>query len=217
MSVFGLENLKTVNMFKASVKAVFVAAAMLLAAFAFGAAAQAAPHHAAAAKGNLLVLTINENGHDGEVVIKLRPDLAPKHIAQIKKLVADGAYNNVVFHRVMQGFMAQTGDVEYGNRNHYNDAQVGMGGSKYPNIPAEFSGAPFVRGTVGMARAANPDSANSQFFICFDDAQSLNGQYTVIGNVVKGMNVVDGIKKGDMANNGKVEGKPDYIVKAELR
>jgi len=214
MSVFAVKMLNKMRILSNNLKALLMIVALGLAALAVAAPAQAAP---AAAKGNILVLTVHEGGKNGEVVIKLRPDLAPKHIAQIKRLVADGAYNNVVFHRVIDGFMAQTGDVEYGNRNHYNEAQVGTGGSKYPNIPAEFSSAPFVRGTVGMARAADPDSANSQFFICFDDASFLNGQYTIIGEVVKGMNVIDGVKKGDANNGGKVAGQPDYIVKAQLR
>lgn len=159
---------------------------------------------------NTVVLTLK----DGDVVIELRPDLAPKHAEQIKKLVRDGAYNGVVFHRVIDGFMAQTGDVEFGNADKgYNAGRAGTGGSSYGNIPAEFSKEPFVRGTVGMARSSSPDSANSQFFIMFDEGSFLNGQYTVVGQVTSGMEVVDKIKKGSKSANGAVD-NPDRIVKA---
>lgn len=159
---------------------------------------------------NTVVLTLK----DGDVVIELRPDLAPKHAEQIKKLVRDGAYNGVVFHRVIDGFMAQTGDVEFGNADKgYNASRAGTGGSSYGNIPAEFSKEPFVRGTVGMARSSSPDSANSQFFIMFDEGSFLNGQYTVVGQVTSGMEVVDKIKKGSKSANGAVD-NPDRIVKA---
>lgn len=142
---------------------------------------------------------------DGRITIRLRPDLAPKHVEQIKTLVKRGFYDGLVFHRVIGGFMAQTGDPK-GN---------GTGGSDLPNIPAEFSSTPFKRGTVGMARSAAPNSANSQFFICLGDASFLNGQYTVIGEVTSGMDVVDKIKKGDQANNGAVS-SPDKIVRMRL-
>jgi peptidylprolyl isomerase len=142
---------------------------------------------------------------DGRIVIKLRPDLAPKHVEQLKTLAKRGFYNNVVFHRVIDGFMAQTGD----------PTGTGTGKSDLPNIPAEFSREPFKRGTVGMARAQDPNSANSQFFICFGDASFLNGQYTVVGEVVSGMDVVDKIKKGDQRNNGMVTA-PDKIVKMQV-
>lgn len=142
---------------------------------------------------------------DGRVTIRLRPDLAPKHVEQIKTLVKRGFYDGLVFHRVIGGFMAQTGDPK-GN---------GTGGSDLPNIPAEFTATPFRRGTVGMARSSAPNSANSQFFICFGDASFLNNQYTVIGEVTSGMDVVDKIKKGDQANNGAVTG-PDKIVRMRL-
>ncbi|WP_420961740.1 peptidylprolyl isomerase [Brucella sp. IR073] len=162
---------------------------------------------------NTLVLTLKY----GDVVIALRPDLAPKHVAQIKKLVREGAYDHVAFHRVIPGFMAQTGDVEFGNsKKGFDAARVGTGGSKLPDLPAEFSKEPFVRGTVGMARSANPNSANSQFFIMYGDGSFLNGQYTVIGNVVSGMDAVDKIKKGDEANNGAVK-DPDEIIKAVIQ
>jgi len=161
---------------------------------------------------NYLILELK----DGEVAIALNREAAPFHVAQIEKLVRDGAYDNVVFHRVIDGFMAQTGDVEYGNaEKDYNPARVGMGGSSYGTIKAEFSNTPFERGTVGMARSQDPHSANSQFFICFQPAPSLNGQYTVIGQVVSGMDVVDAIKKGNRQANGQVD-NPDRIIKARL-
>ncbi len=159
---------------------------------------------------NTVVLTLK----DGDVAIELNPDVAPKHVEQIKKLVREGAYDGVAFHRVIPGFMAQTGDVKFGNLDkNYNATRVGTGGSQYADIPAEFSDKPFVRGTVGMARSQNPNSANSQFFIMFNEGSFLNGQYTVIGEVTSGMEAVDKIKKGNEADNGSVD-NPDKIVKA---
>lgn len=142
---------------------------------------------------------------DGRVVIRLRPDLAPKHVAQVKQLVKEGFYDGIVFHRVIEGFMAQTGDPT-GN---------GTGGSKLPNIPAEFTQTPFRRGTLGMARSQSPNSANSQFFICFAESSFLNGQYTVFGEVTSGMDVVDKIKKGSQAQNGQVQ-NPDKILRMRM-
>ena len=142
---------------------------------------------------------------DGRVTIRLRPDLAPKHVAQIKTLVKRGFYDGLVFHRVIPGFMAQTGDPK-GN---------GTGGSDLPDIPAEFGSATFKRGTLGMARSSDPNSANSQFFICFDDASFLNGKYTVVGEVTAGMDVIDKVKAGTQANNGAVS-NPDKIVRMRL-
>jgi cyclophilin family peptidyl-prolyl cis-trans isomerase len=133
----------------------------------------------------------------GRVVIEMRPDLAPGHVEQIKKLAREGAYDGVVFHRVIDGFMAQTGDVAHGNADKGDTARAGMGGSSYPDLKQEFSAEPHVRGTVSMARAQNPNSANSQFFICFDDARFLDRQYTVWGKVVEGMENVDKIKRGE--------------------
>ncbi len=154
---------------------------------------------------------------DGDVAIQLRPDLAPKHVAQIEKLAKEGAYNGVAFHRVIPGFMAQTGDVKFGNIDKgYDASRVGTGGSDYANIPAEFSKEPFTRGTVGMARSQSPNSANSQFFIMFDEGSFLNGQYTVVGKVVSGMETVDKIKKGSESDNGSVA-NPDKIVKASIK
>jgi peptidylprolyl isomerase len=147
---------------------------------------------------------IMETKH-GKVVIQLRPDLAPKHVAQIKALVARKFYDGLTFHRVIDGFMAQTGDPK----------GTGEGGSDLPNIPAEFTKTPFKRGTLGMARTEDPDSANSQFFICFADASFLNGKYTVFGEVTSGMDVVDKIKKGDQASNGSMT-NPDKIIKLRL-
>ena len=149
---------------------------------------------------------------DGTVVIETRPDLAPKHVAQIKKLVSEGQYDGVVFHRVIEGFMAQTGDVEYGNssKDSFNLSRAGTGGSSLPDIDAEFSDANHGRGAVSMARAQNPNSANSQFFICFKAASHLDRQYTVFGKVIEGMEFVDLIKRGDGAN-GEVS-DPDKII-----
>ena len=143
---------------------------------------------------------------DGRITIKLRPDLAPKHVAQIKTLVRRKFYDGLVFHRVIDGFMAQTGDPN-GN---------GTGGSDLPDVPGEFSKtAKFKRGTVGAARSSSPDSANSQFFICFAEASNLDGQYTIWGEVTSGMDVVDKIKKGDSRRNGTVA-SPDKIVRMVL-
>jgi peptidylprolyl isomerase len=142
----------------------------------------------------------------GRIVIKLRPDLAPKHAERIKTLARDKFYDNVPFHRVIGGFMAQTGDGQNGD---------GTGGSKYPDLPAEFSKTPFTRGIVGMARTQNPNSANSQFFIMYGDGSFLNGQYTVVGQVVSGMEVVDKLKKGSESNNGAVS-DPDRMLKVQV-
>jgi peptidylprolyl isomerase len=151
-----------------------------------------------------LANTIYMDTKDGRITIQLRPDLAPKHVEQLKTLTKRGFYNGIVFHRVIDGFMAQTGD----------PTGTGTGGSDLPNLKAEFSKEPFKRGTVGMARSQDPNSANSQFFICFADAPFLNNQYTVVGQVVSGMDVVDKIKKG-AAGSGTVT-NPDKIVKMQL-
>jgi peptidylprolyl isomerase len=135
---------------------------------------------------------------DGTVVIELLADVAPKHTARMKELARAGAYDNVVFHRVIDGFMAQTGDVEHGNfENGFNIRRAGTGGSDLPDLPAEFSKLPHDRGTLGAARSSNPDSANSQFFINFKDNHFLNGQYTVYGRVISGMEHVDAIVRGE--------------------
>ncbi|MER8807921.1 peptidylprolyl isomerase [Mesorhizobium australicum] len=162
---------------------------------------------------NTMIITLK----DGDVTIALRPDLAPEHVAQIKKLVRDHAYDNVAFHRVIDGFMAQTGDVKFGNMNKgFNAQAVGTGGSDLPDLPAEFSQAEhYKRGVVGMARSQDPNSANSQFFIMFGPAPPLDGQYTIVGNVVSGMDLVDKIKKGDEADNGTVT-DPDRMIKVRI-
>ena len=149
---------------------------------------------------------------DGTVKIALLPEVAPNHVKRIKKLVKDGRYNRVAFHRVIDGFMAQTGDVKHGNlEKGWNKNLVGTGGSDEPDLEAEFSNLPFDRGTLGMARSQNPNSANSQFFIMFKEGHFLNGQYTVFGHVIQGMEYVDKIKRGDENNNGAVS-DPDKII-----
>ncbi|ARO14292.1 peptidyl-prolyl cis-trans isomerase, cyclophilin-type [Ketogulonicigenium robustum] len=152
---------------------------------------------------------------NGTITIELLPDVAPKHVAQITALAAEGKYDGVVFHRVIDGFMAQTGDVQYG-RLDGDIRRAGTGGSDLPNIPAEFSDVPFERGVVGMARAQDPNSANSQFFIMFAPGDFLNGQYTVVGRVTEGMDVVDAIKKGSQASNGSVDGTPDVMTSVRV-
>jgi peptidylprolyl isomerase len=146
----------------------------------------------------------------GTIVIDLLEDVAPQHVERIATLANEGAYDNVVFHRVIDGFMAQTGDVEFG-RLGMDMRYAGRGGSAYPDLPAEFSDIPYERGVVGMARAQSPNSANSQFFIMFAPAPPLNGEYTVVGTVVSGMEVVDAIKRG-RGRNGAVIGEPDRMV-----
>jgi peptidylprolyl isomerase len=147
---------------------------------------------------------------NGTIVIDLFEDVAPLHVAQITALAAEGQYDGVVFHRVIDGFMAQTGDVEFG-RQGGDMSMAGMGGSALPDLPAEFSDIPFARGVVGMARAQDPNSANSQFFIMFDQGDFLNGQYTVVGQVTEGLEVLDAIKRGE-GQNGAVIGQPDAMV-----
>ena len=149
---------------------------------------------------------------DGNVKIELFPDVAPKHVERIKKLAGEGKYDNVVFHRVIDGFMAQTGDVKFGNSssNDFDLSRAGMGGSDLPDLDAEFSDIPHEKGTVSMARASDPNSANSQFFICFERAPFLDKNYTVFGKVTEGMEHVDKIKRGD-GPNGSVS-DPDKIV-----
>ena len=150
---------------------------------------------------------------DGEVKIELFPDVAPGHVKRIKELANSGKYNGVVFHRVIDGFMAQTGDVQFGNSNNkdFDLRRAGMGGSELPDLKAEFNDLPHERGTLSMARSQNPDSANSQFFICFQPAPFLDKQYTVFGKVISGMEFVDKIKRGDSNNNGAVT-DPDKII-----
>jgi peptidylprolyl isomerase len=168
-----------------------VCLAMFIAAGSAGVAAQSAD------PDNTIVMTLKD---DCKVTIALRPDLAPKHVAQIKALTAEKFYDGIIFHRVIDGFMAQTGD----------PTGTGMGGSKRPDIPAEFSNEPFKRGTLGMARSQDPNSANSQFFIMFADGDFLNGQYTVFGQVTEGMGCVDAITRGEPP------AVPDKIVSMKL-
>ncbi len=161
------------------------------------------------AEENTMILKLK----DGEVKIELFPDVAPGHVKRIKELANSGKYNGVVFHRVIDGFMAQTGDVQFGNSDskEFNLSRAGMGGSDLPDLKAEFSNLPHERGTLSMARSQNPDSANSQFFICFQPAPFLDRQYTVFGKVISGMEFVDKIKRGDSNNNGAVT-DPDKII-----
>ena len=159
--------------------------------------------------GPNLVIEV-EGEANGTIVIDLLPEVAPLHVEQVTALAREGAYDNVVFHRVIDGFMAQTGDVEFGKLGG-DMRMAGRGGSARGNIPAEFSDIPFDRGVVGMARSASPDSANSQFFIMFDAGYFLNGQYTVFGRVIEGMEVVDAIKRGQ-GQNGAVVGQPDVMT-----
>ena len=175
-------------------KRLLVAAALALAGLGPAAAQQPDPQN-----------TVYLDTKDGRITIRLRPDLAPKHVEQIKALTKRGFYDGVVFHRVIDGFMAQTGD----------PTGTGTGKSDLPNIPAEFTKTQYRRGSVGMARSQSPDSANSQFFICYDGCGPLTGQYTLFGEVVSGMDVVDKIKKGGPARNGQVT-NPDKIVKMQL-
>ncbi|APG47186.1 peptidylprolyl isomerase [Phaeobacter porticola] len=148
---------------------------------------------------------------DGKVVIELLPDVAPQHSARMKELARSGDYDNVAFHRVIDGFMAQTGDVQHGDmEDGFNLRMAGTGGSDLPNVPAEFSKLPHDRGTLGAARSANPDSANSQFFINFKDNHFLNGQYTVYGRVIEGLEHVDAITRGEPPAN------PDRMVSVKV-
>jgi peptidylprolyl isomerase len=161
---------------------------------------------------NTMIITLK----DGDVAVRLRPDLAPQHVERIKTLVRNGEYDNVAFHRVIPGFMAQTGDVQFGDmEDGFTPARAGTGASQMPNLPSEFTGEPFVRGIVGMARARDPNSANSQFFIVTADSEHLNGQYTALGAVESGMDYVDNIKAGSAANNGMVA-EPDRMIKVVI-
>ena len=161
------------------------------------------------AQENILIFKLK----DGDVKIELFPDVAPNHVKRIKDLADNGRYDNVVFHRVIDGFMAQTGDVKFGNSSSddFNLSRAGMGGSDLPDLKQEFSNLPHDRGTLSMARSSDPDSANSQFFICFKPAPFLDNQYTVFGKVIEGMELVDKIKRGDESNNGSVS-DPDKII-----
>ncbi|WP_375260262.1 peptidylprolyl isomerase, partial [Citreimonas sp.] len=154
---------------------------------------------------------------DGTVTIDLFEDVAPGHVERITELAEEGAYDGVVFHRVIEGFMAQTGDVQFGDATagDFDMRMAGRGASDLPDLPAEFSDLPFERGVVGMARGQSPDSANSQFFIMFEPGPFLNGEYTVVGEVTDGMDVVDAIKRGD-GPNGAVTGEPDRMTEVRV-
>lgn len=187
-------------MFKSILALIFVAATAIAGA-------------AGAAEKEYLILELKS----GEVKIELLPELAPLHVDRVKMLARAGAYDGIAFHRVIDGFMAQSGDVQFGTvgTDGAVDPRAGKGGSDEPDLPAEFTDTPFERGVVGAARTANPDSANSQFFIMFDRARSLDGQYTVWGRVVEGMENVDNIKRGD-PRSGAIDGTPDSIVSARI-
>ena len=161
------------------------------------------------AEENIMILKLK----DGDVKIELFEDVAPNHVKRIKELANSGKYDNVVFHRVIDGFMAQTGDVKFGNSESkdFDLRRAGMVGSDFPDLKQEFNSLPHDRGTLSMARAQDPDSANSQFFICFQPAPFLDRQYTVFGKVIEGMEFVDKIKRGDQNNNGSVT-DPDKII-----
>tara|TARA_B100000579_G_scaffold417621_1_gene414320 strand:- start:1219 stop:1779 length:561 start_codon:yes stop_codon:yes gene_type:complete len=158
---------------------------------------------------NIMILKLK----DGDVKIELFENIAPNHVKRIKELANNGKYDNVVFHRVIDGFMAQTGDVQFGNSSsdNFDLKRAGMGGSDLPDLKQEFSKLPHDRGTLSMARSTDPNSANSQFFICFKPAPFLDNQYTVFGKVIDGMEYVDNIKRGDENNNGAVSA-PDKII-----
>ena len=163
----------------------------------------------ATAEENIMILKLK----DGDVKIELFEDVAPNHVKRIKQLAEEGKYDGVVFHRVIDGFMAQTGDVKFGNStsDEFDLKRAGMGGSDLPDLKEEFSNLPHERGTLSMARSQDPNSANSQFFICFKEASFLDRQYTVFGKVIEGMEFVDKIKRGDQNNNGSVT-NPDKII-----
>jgi len=165
------------------------------------------------AEENIMILKLKS----GNVIIELFDDVAPKHVERIKKLAIEKKYDGVVFHRVIDGFMAQTGDVQFGNSNlpNYDLKRAGTGGSEYPDLQAEFNNIPHEKGTLSMARSSDPNSANSQFFICFESASHLDRQYTVFGKVIKGMEFVDQIKRGK-GSSGQVE-DPDKIISFHVK
>ena len=168
-----------------------------------------------AAHDDVLVITLG-GSVSGEVAVELYPDVAPQHVKRIKQLATTGAYDGVVFHRVINQFMAQTGDVQFGKLDSFDPNKAGTGGSQYDNVPAEFSKKKFRRGVLGMARSQDPNSANSQFFIMFNAAPHLNNQYTVVGKVISGMEFVDKIKRGQGAN-GAVGDAPDYMETVRIK
>ncbi len=183
------------------------------AALALGLAALAGPGLAQEAE-NVLVIEV-EGQASGTIEIELLPEIAPQHVARIKELARAGAYDGVTFHRVIEGFMAQTGDVEFGTREVFAEGRAGTGGSEMSDLPAEFSDASFEKGVVGMARSASPDSANSQYFIMLAPAPHLDGEYTVVGRVIEGQEVVDALARGDGPNGMVAE--PDYMAKVRVK
>ena len=164
---------------------------------------------------NILVINI-EGKANGRVEIELLPEIAPQHVARIKRLAREGYYENIAFHRVLENFMAQTGDVKFGRKDTFVPRYAGLGSSVYPDLPAEFSDIPFTRGIVGMARSTEPNSANSQFFIMYGRADYLDKKYTVFGRVINGMEVVDDIRKGNRAANGAVA-RPDFMTRVFIK
>jgi cyclophilin family peptidyl-prolyl cis-trans isomerase len=164
---------------------------------------------------NIMVIEV-EGEANGVIEIELLPNIAPLHVERIKILARDGLYNGVVFHRVIDGFMAQTGDVKFGKIEGYKRRYAGQGGSNYPDLDAEFSTIKYEEGTVGMARAQSPNSANSQFFIMFNRSPNLDGNYTVFGKVINGQEVVNSIKRGAMSDNGSVI-NPDIMKKVSIK
>lgn len=164
---------------------------------------------------SILVIEV-EGEANGIIEIELLPNIAPLHVERIKILARDGLYNGVVFHRVIDGFMAQTGDVKFGKIEGYKRRYAGQGGSNYPDLDAEFSSIEYEEGTVGMARAQNPNSANSQFFIMFNRSPNLDGNYTVFGKVINGQEIVNSIKRGAMSDNGSVI-NPDIMKKVSIK
>jgi peptidylprolyl isomerase len=205
---------------KAAFWTVFLAGVAVIVAYAFYTlsatnTATAGQANTAIPEGDFPKVEISVSGEaEGKIVLTLRPDLAPQHVERILQLAADGAYDNVVFHRVIEGFMAQTGDVEFG-KTDVNPGRAGTGGSSYPDLPAEFSSEPYLAGTVGMARSQSPNSANSQFFIMFDPAPFLDGKYTVVGHVSEGFDVVKNIKLGK-GSNGAIIGDPDVMTSMKV-
>ncbi|MBZ0130021.1 MAG: peptidylprolyl isomerase [Rhodobacteraceae bacterium] len=165
-------------------------------------------------EGDILVIEVAGQAN-GVIEILLNSEIAPEHAARLKALAASGAYDNVIFHRVIDGFMAQTGDVQFGLRDGSGNRQAGAGRSRMPNLAAEFSDQQFIKGVVGMARGQNRDSANSQFFIMFEEASHLNGAYTVVGRVISGMDVVDAIKRGGGSNGAVTD--PDYMKTVRVK
>ncbi|MDO5704985.1 MAG: peptidylprolyl isomerase [Paracoccus sp. (in: a-proteobacteria)] len=188
---------------------------LLIPAFAFMSTAAIAQQAADGPGPNMVIEVAAHDGTSkGRIVLDLLPDVAPNHVERLVTLARDGKYDGVVFHRVIDGFMAQTGDVQYG-RHDGDTSRAGMGGSDLPDLKSEFSDLSFQAGTVGMARSQSPDSANSQFFIDLAPATFLDGQYTIVGQLIEGADVLNSIKKGDATANGAVS-QPDYMSRVTI-